>query len=98
MKKKIETIAQENVVDFQNIKPAEVAKGSRPVSAFTSDRMRMRDELIKNQLITGKLSGHIKPYTNDAVKRESSMTAVGVKPKRKCFEDILREAEERVVK
>lgn len=73
-------------------------KGSRPASAFTSDRIRVREELIKNSFLTGKLSSHIGPY-GDASKREKgTLVAIGEKPKKKTFEEILREAEEKVVR
>ena len=46
------------------------------------------------------MSDHISRPTTQSQqgKAESSLTMLGPKPKKKCFEDILREAEERVVR
>ena len=98
-KPELPTLGSENLVNFENVKPVEV-NSKRPLTAFTSDRKKQRDDLIKNAFLTGKLSCHLKPSAEDVKgKAEKGVLPVyGEKPKRKNFEEILREAEERVVR
>ena len=91
----------ENFINFENVIPTEVvpkSKNSRPSTAFTSDRYQYRQELIKNNIISSKLDTHILGAHSSEDKLERGMTVKGENPKKKTFEDILREAQERVLR
>lgn len=81
-------------------------KGSRPQTAFISTNPKNREELIKNAFISGKISSHVKKYepgTTLSIPSEfnivgASLGAHADPPKKKTFEQILREAEEKVIR
>ena len=106
--KKQEDKGMENVVSFENVQPGTVnTKGWRPASAFVASNPARRDALIKKAFIAGGIEEHRgdieAPTTVQSIPSQfnvvgTSLATQAPKPKKKTFEDIMREAEERVMR
>lgn len=73
-------------------------KEARPATAFLSDRSKEREHVIKNSLLNGQIKAHNAITQQEGVFNEVSLVRRGENPKKKTFEEILKEAEERVVR